>query len=90
MNVEATPNPDSLKFLPEGVNVLESGTLDFASTMTAAASPLAKLLFQQVGVKRVFLAQNFITITKDDSIDVCNCQHLTKKFLEKFCHYCKN
>jgi Fe-S cluster biogenesis protein NfuA len=63
IETEQTPNPASLKFLP-GRTVLESGTADFAAAAEAARSPLAERLFQVEGVKRVFLGQDFISVTK--------------------------
>jgi Fe-S cluster biogenesis protein NfuA len=67
IQTENTPNPESLKFLP-GKPVLESGTAEFRSFRDAQASPLAKRLFQIEGVKSVFFAQDFITITKDPAV----------------------
>lgn len=67
IQTENTPNPESLKFLP-GKPVLESGTAEFRSFRDAQASPLAKRLFQIEGVKSVFFAQDFITITKDAAV----------------------
>ncbi|KAJ1624573.1 scaffold protein Nfu/NifU N terminal-domain-containing protein [Pavlovales sp. CCMP2436] len=64
IQTESTPNPESLKFLP-GKPVLESGTAQFRSYAEAQVSPLAKRLFKIEGVKSVFFAQEFITITKD-------------------------
>lgn len=64
IQTQETPNPNSLKFVP-GVQVLESGTLDF-SNANASTSPLARQLFRISGVSRVFFAQKFITITKAD------------------------
>lgn len=68
VQTEKTPNPDSLKFLP-GVPVLESGTADFATAMSAVSSPLAKKLFRNDGVKRIFLTTDYITITKTEDAD---------------------
>lgn len=66
IQVEETPNPNSLKFYP-GETVLESGTADFQDKVQASLkSPLAKALFRIRGVKSVFFAQDFITISKDD------------------------
>lgn len=66
IQVEETPNPNSLKFYP-GEQVLESGTVDFQDKVTASLkSPLAKSLFRIKGVKSVFFAQDFITVTKED------------------------
>jgi len=70
IQTQDTPNPNSLKFLP-GRTVLEAGgTLDFPTVATAQHSPLAKLLFRIPGVKSVFLATDFITVTKiDDEVE---------------------
>jgi Fe-S cluster biogenesis protein NfuA len=63
IETEQTPNPATLKFLP-GRAVMEAGTADFASPQEAVRSPLAERLFQVEGVQRVFLGQDFISITK--------------------------
>lgn len=66
IQVEETPNPNSLKFYP-GETVLETGTADFQDKVQASLkSPLAKALFRIKGVKSVFYAQDFITVSKDD------------------------
>lgn len=65
MQVQSTPNPNSLKFLP-GVSVLDEGTKDFPSPLSAQASPLAQQLFRISGVKSIFFGQDFITITKSE------------------------
>ncbi|RWS09326.1 NFU1 iron-sulfur cluster scaffold-like protein [Dinothrombium tinctorium] len=70
VQTQETPNPNSIKFLP-GVQVLESGTIDFPNAMSAAhKSPLARALFRIEGVKSVFFGPDFITITKaDDDVE---------------------
>jgi Fe-S cluster biogenesis protein NfuA len=68
IQTEETPNPATLKFLP-GRDVMESGTADFASADIAARSPLAERLFRVDGVERVFLGQDFVTVTKTDAKD---------------------
>lgn len=66
IQVEETPNPNSLKFYP-GEVVLEAGTADFQDKVQASLkSPLAKALFRIKGVKSVFFAYDFLTITKED------------------------
>lgn len=69
IQTEDTPNPATLKFLP-GRDVLGTGTADFTDVADAAArSPLADRLFAVEGVTRVFLAGDFITVTKDAARD---------------------
>lgn len=68
IETEGTPNPATLKFLP-GRYVMEFGTADFASPVSAESSPLALALFDLPGVARVFFGNDFITVTKNDAID---------------------
>lgn len=68
IQTESTPNPATLKFLP-GQAVLEVGTADFPSAEAAAKSPLAKRLFAVSGVSGVFLGNDFVTVTKGDSVE---------------------
>ena len=63
IQTEDTPNPAAIKFLP-GRDVLATGVADFAGRESAAQSPLARLLFEIDGVAGVFLATDFITVTK--------------------------
>ncbi len=65
IQTEATPNPATLKFLP-GKSVLGTGTRDFKAAAEAGDSPLARRLFEQDGVKAVFLGSDFISVTKGD------------------------
>jgi Fe-S cluster biogenesis protein NfuA len=67
IETEGTPNPATLKFLP-GQDVMGFSTADFASSGSAARSPLATALFALPGVARVFLGGDFITVTKTDEI----------------------
>jgi Fe-S cluster biogenesis protein NfuA len=66
IQTEATPNPATLKFLP-GKPVLASGTMEFTDAAAAAQSPLAERLFAVDGVSGVFLASDFIAVTKADA-----------------------
>ncbi|WP_420563194.1 NifU family protein [Thalassobaculum sp.] len=66
IQTEETPNPATLKFLP-GRTVMVSGTAEFKSEEDAAAgSPLAAALFEVDGVTTVFLANEFISVSKRD------------------------
>lgn len=64
IQTENTPNPQTMKFLP-GVAVLKSGTASFTDKADAKKrSPLAHALFGIEQVTGVFLAEDFITVTK--------------------------
>ena len=64
IQTETTPNPATLKFLP-GRPVLDSGTFEARDAVAAEASPLAKALMELPGVSGVFLAPDFISVTKN-------------------------
>ncbi|MEM6383367.1 MAG: NifU family protein [Pseudomonadota bacterium] len=64
IQVESTPNPATLKFLP-GERVLDDGTLDFRTPEEAEKSPLAQRLFAIHGVSGVFFGHDFITVTAE-------------------------
>lgn len=62
INIETTPNPSTLKFLP-GRTVMEMGTRDFATPEEAVVSPLAEALFSLGDVEGVFFGHSFISVT---------------------------
>jgi Fe-S cluster biogenesis protein NfuA len=68
IQTESTPNPATLKFLP-GQAVMAAGTADFPSADTAGSSPLARRLFGAEGVRAVFLGPDFVTVTKDETVE---------------------
>ena len=76
IQTEATPNPATLKFIP-GRTVLDTGTMEFASSEAAARSPLAERLFGVPGVSGVFYGYDFVTVTKADG----DWQHLKPAIL---------
>jgi Fe-S cluster biogenesis protein NfuA len=63
IQTQATPNPDTLKFLP-GRPVSPGTPYEFVSAREAAASPLAEIIFSVRGVTGVFLGEDFIAVTK--------------------------
>ena len=65
IQTEATPNPATLKFLP-GRAVLDEGTFEALDAAEAERSPLAKALMELPGVGAVFLASDFISVTKTE------------------------
>ncbi len=68
IQTESTPNPATLKFLP-GQTVLDAGTADFPSADSADGSPLATRIFAVSGVAGVFFGNDFVTVTKTESVE---------------------
>lgn len=67
--VEMTPNPSTMKFVANKYLLITGESVEFTSQAeTKGYSPLAEELFNFPFVKGVFLAANFVTISKNDSI----------------------
>ncbi|MEY3412094.1 MAG: hypothetical protein RIQ70_782 [Bacteroidota bacterium] len=81
---EANPNPKSLKFVVDFMLLPEAENLDFASLSEADKCPLAIDLFKFNFVKRVFIAANFVTITKDDAAEWTEISPILKTFIKGF------
>ena len=68
IEVEPTPNPDVLKFLP-GQSVTGEHIYDFPSVADhAGESPLAAQLFAVAGVQGVMLGADFISVTRKAAV----------------------
>lgn len=68
IQTEATPNPSTLKFIPDQA-IMTQGTANFNDKQAAARSPLATRLFGVDGVDSIFLGSDFITVTKTEAKD---------------------
>jgi Fe-S cluster biogenesis protein NfuA len=68
IQTETTPNPATLKFLP-GQTVMGEGTHTFNAGDDLSQSPLAQKIFGIDGVTSTYFARDFISVTKDDSLD---------------------
>ena len=68
IQTEATPNPNTLKFLP-GRAISPDQPREFESAEHAESSPFAADLFVIEGVQSVFFGEDFISITKSDAVD---------------------
>jgi Fe-S cluster biogenesis protein NfuA len=83
---ELSPNPNSMKFVLNFELVPDGLSFDYPSQESALeegnASPLAADLFQFPHVKRVFIASNFITISKGDDIAWEEVLRDTKQFIK--------
>jgi len=68
IQTENTPNPATLKFLPENIEIAGNNPTEFKNLDQAQGkSILAEQLFAVEGVDSVFLGKDFITITKSEN-----------------------
>ena len=65
---EMTPNPETMKFVANKL-LYPGKSIDFPDAETAKPSPLAVELFGFPFIKAVFIASNFITLTKTVDTD---------------------
>ncbi|MFC4870437.1 NifU family protein [Negadavirga shengliensis] len=66
--MEANPNPNSLKFVANFMLTDDGVSFDFPDEGSTQNSPLAKELFNFAAVERVFIAANFVTVTKKEDV----------------------
>jgi Fe-S cluster biogenesis protein NfuA len=85
---EAVPNPNAMKFVANTMLVAnEEIVKDYPDAASATDSPLAQELFKFPFVQRVFIANNFVTITKDEASDWAEqipvMRHFLKNYIEE-------
>ena len=67
VRVQPTPNPSAFQFILNG-KVIGDGTKTFDSPEDAVNDILAKTLFGIFGVQSIYLKENFVTITKSNTV----------------------
>ena len=65
---EASPNPNSMKFVLNLVLTPEGKDFNFTPDAPLSQSPLAEALFDFPFVAKVFVASNFVTVAKTDNV----------------------
>ena len=80
---ESTPNPASMKFVLNSY-ILEEGSVEYTSKEQAIECPLAMQLFSFSGVGGVFIAANFITISKNNDIDWYELIPIFREFIKSY------
>jgi Fe-S cluster biogenesis protein NfuA len=66
---EMTPNPSTMKFVANKYLLITGDSVEFGSKAEAKGfSPLAEELLNFPFVKNVFIAANFVTVTKTDNV----------------------
>ncbi len=68
LHVEATPNPDALKFIVDQ-KILASGAKSFDDPSAGKNDSLAKALFSLKAVRSVFYMDRFVTVSKVPGVE---------------------
>jgi Fe-S cluster biogenesis protein NfuA len=76
---ESTPNPNAMKFVAN--KLILRGSMDFPEAGSALGYPFVSSLFTFSFVKGVFVAENYITITKDEGTDWDDIIQILKEFI---------
>ena len=82
VQTEATPNPNSLKFLPEK-KVSNSGPYEITKKDNVQ-DELVRNILSINGVKGVFLGEDFISVNKDDLTKWDDLKHIVISFINDF------
>ncbi len=81
---EMTPNPETMKFVANKL-LYPGKSIDFPDESSATPSPLAKELFSFPFIKSVFIASNFVTLTKtSDTEEWMDVIPAIKQFLKEY------
>ena len=81
---ESTPNPATMKFVANKFLMPESITFESEDPAGNELSPLAQNLFNFSFVKKVYIANNFISITRTDVIEWEDVVHEIREFVGSF------
>lgn len=82
--MEANPNPNSLKFVANFMLVDDGVSFDYPTAESASNSPLAQELFNFAAVERVFVASNFVTVTKSESVEWAEIQNIIRDHIKGY------
>ena len=74
VGTEHTPNPDTLKFLPEK-KVSEVGPIEFLKNDKSIKVPLANKILSLEGTVMVFFGKDFITVKKEKDLNWDDLKH---------------
>jgi Fe-S cluster biogenesis protein NfuA len=80
---EMTPNPETMKFVANKL-LYPGKSIDFPDVEEAKPSPLAIELFGFPFIKSVFIASNFVTLTKTSDTDWNDVIPAIRQFLKEY------
>ena len=80
---EMTPNPETMKFVANKL-LYPGKSIDFPDVSSAKPSPLAVELFGFPFIRSVFIASNFVTLTKTSETDWQDVIPTVRQFLKEY------
>jgi Fe-S cluster biogenesis protein NfuA len=80
---EMTPNPETMKFVANKL-LYASKSIDFQDESSAGPSPLAKELFAFPFIRSVFIASNFVTLSKTSDTQWDEVIPTIREFLKEY------
>jgi len=81
---ESTPNPATMKFVSNRYLIIDGQVYEYTLEDDASNSPLAEKLLNFPFGEKVFMASNFVAITKTDIIEWQDVIHQIRDFLAEF------
>jgi Fe-S cluster biogenesis protein NfuA len=80
---ESTPNPSVMKFVAN-IGLLKDISVEYTSKAQAKGSPLALKIFEFPFVAQVFIAANFVSVTKNNSVEWESIMLELRSFIREF------
>ena len=82
VQIQNTPNPNSLKFLP-GKKVSEVGTIEILD-INKSNNELVKNILSIHGVRGIFLYEDFLSVNKKSDTDWSDIKHVVISYINDF------
>lgn len=80
---EMTPNPETMKFVANKL-LYPGKSIDFPDVQSSKPSPLANELFGFPFIRSVFIASNFVTLTKTQETEWSDVIPAIRQFLKEY------
>jgi len=81
---ESTPNPMTMKFVANKLLMEDGATYESADPNGNEACPLAQNLFNFSFIKRVYIANNYVTLTGTDNIKWEDIVHQVREYIGEY------
>ena len=82
---EMTPNPNTMKYVADHMLVESGVVVEFLNSNEAKGySTFAEALFNFPFITRIFIAQNFVTVYKNDMVDWSDVTMELREFIKEW------